>query len=258
MKRIIAPGAIIILMFIAGCAHLSQRAPLSLDRISIAQIRDNLEQNNLRYRSMMGYAEISVESPTINFTALSKIVSKKGDTLLIQIKAPFGISAATIYVDPTRFVVINSFDNCVYYGNPQTANLKQFLPIDVQLEDLFQLFSGLHRLGDADNETLAIDDNQYRVEQTNEDHILQYWIDPQKFMVTGFQLLNLNKEKLISLEYKQFEKVDKLYLPKFVQITQPDRKTRLTILYSDRNINCRLEGKDFYFKIPDQAKKIKL
>ncbi|MCU0646108.1 MAG: DUF4292 domain-containing protein [bacterium] len=259
MKRITASViALIIVILITGCAHISKRAPLSLDRISIAQIRHNLEQNNLRYRSMLADAEISIESPTINFTAASKIALKKNDSLFIQIKAPFGIGVATIFVDKTKFLVYNSFENSLYFGDPQKINSKQFFPIDIKFENIFQVFSGIHLLDDSENDSLALDNNQYLIVVKDRDNIQKYWIDPQKFVVTEFQLTGLKSEKLATVEYKQFEKTEKMFLPKLIQITQPGRKTRLTILYSDRKINYPLEEKDFKFKVPSQVKKIQL
>jgi len=259
LKRITPLSVVIInLIIVAGCSHLSKRVPLSLDRITIAQIRYNLEQNNLRYRSMLAHAEISVESPTINFTAMSKIVLKKNDSLLIQIKAPFGIGAASIFIDKTKFLVYNSFENSLYFGDPQKINLKQFFPIDIKFENIFQVFSGIHLLDYSENDSLAIDNNQYLVVLTDRDKIQKYWIDPEKFVVTEFQLTGLKNEKLVSLEYKQFEKTNKMFLPKLIQITQSSRKTRLTILYSDRKINCPLDEKDFKFKVPDQVTRIHL
>ena len=51
---------------------------------------------------------------------------------------------------------------------------------------------------------------------------------------------------------------DLVILPKLIQITQPTQKTRLTILYTSREPNCRLNENDFKIKIPEQAEKIEL
>lgn len=259
MRRITRPGIVfIVLLIITGCSQFSKRAPLTLDRITIAKIRYNLEQNNLRYRSMLAHAEISVESPQANFSAASKIVLKKNDSLLVQIKAPFGIGAASIFVDKNQFMLYNSFENSLYVGDPQKINLRQFFPIDIKFENIFDVFSGIKLLDYLENDSLAIDNNQYLVILKNKDQIQKYWIDPRKFVVTEFKSFSASTKNLIHLEYKQFEKTNNLYLPKLIQITQPGRKTRLTILYSNRKVNCALDKEDFEFKVPDQVERIQL
>lgn len=259
MRRIVLLGNVFaILSVIAGCSHLSKHAPLTLDRVTIAKIRQNLEQNNLRFRSMMAHAEISVESPKINFSAASKIILKNNDSLLVQVKAPFGIGAASIFIDKNQFKVYNSFENSLYYGDPQKINLRQFFPIDIKYENIFNIFSGSHLLDDFEKDSLAIDKNQYLIIARNKDQIQKYWIDPNKFVVTELLSYNATTKNLVRLECKQFEKTNNLNLPKLIQITQSDRKTRLTILYSDRKVNCKLNAEDFIFKVPDQVERIQL
>ena len=259
MKRLALPGVVIsLLLMMTGCSHFTKRAPLSVDRTTIATIRYKLEQSGMQYRSMKAHAEISVESPQINFSATSKIVLKQNDSLLVQIKAPFGIGAASIFVDKNQFLVYNSFENSLYYGDPQSSTLKKFFPVDIKMEEIFYLFSGIHLLDLQENDSLMIDNNQYLVVVPHKDQTQKYWIDPKKFVVTEFQLIGPRKEKLLGLEYKQFEKKNNIYLPKLIQITQPRRKARLTILYSDRNVNCQLKEEDFRFKVPDHVDRIKL
>ena len=128
------------IIFIAGCAGLIKRKPLSLENITIAKLRHRIEQNNLKYRTLKADAQISVESPKVNFSAKSNINIKKPDSLLMTIKAPFGIGFGTVFIDQNQFLVYNSFDNTVYTGNPQKLKRTQFLPIDFQLESIFQAF----------------------------------------------------------------------------------------------------------------------
>lgn len=207
---------------------------------------------------MKANADISVESPRINFSARSKIIVKKPDSLMITIKAPFGIGVGSVFVDQNKFLVYNSFENSVYTGDPKKLEITQFLPINLKLENIIQAFSGIHLLDSFDQDSLAIDHNKYLIIGSKDNQTRKFWIDPKKLVVTEFQLLNDEDEPLIKLEYKQFEKKDQVYLPKFIQIYQPKQNTRLTILYTKREPNCKLSEKDFILKIPKQVERIEL
>ncbi len=242
-----------ILIVITGCAGLIHKKPLTLDNITIAEIRNRLEQNNSKYQSLKANADISVESPRMNFSASSRVIVKKPDSLLITVRGPLGIGFGAFFIDKEQFLAYNSYNNKVYTGNREKLEQAQFLPIDLKLEDLIQAFSGIQLLDSFDKDSLAIDNKKYLIIGSKDNQTRKYWIDPQKVVVTEFQLWIDKEEPLIKLEYKQFEKKDQTYLPKFIQVYQPKENTRLTILYTKREPNCQLSETDFKLKIPEQA-----
>jgi outer membrane lipoprotein-sorting protein len=258
LKRISALIIITVIVFITGCAGLIRRQPLSLDDVSIAKIRFHIEQNNLKYHSMKAKADISVESPKMSFAASSQVFVKKPDSLLITVRAPFGIGFGSLFIDRNQFLVYNSFNNNVYTGDPNKLELTKFLPINLKLENIIQAFSGIQLLDALDRDSLTIDHNKYLIVGSSDNQIRKYWIDAKKLVVTDFQLLTEDNEPLIKVEYKQFEKKDHIYLPKYIQIYQPQQNARLTILYTKRDSNCKLSEKDFTIKIPEQAERIEL
>jgi len=246
------------IIFIAGCAGLIKNKPLTLENITIAKIRHRIEQNNLKYHSLKADAQISVESPKVNFSAKSDIHIKKPDSLLMTIRAPFGMGFGTVFIDQNQFLVYNSFENTAYIGDPQKLKRAQFLPIDINLENILQAFSGIHLIDFFDRDSLAIDHNKYLVIGSKNNQTMKYWIDPKKFVVTEFQLWNGGNKPHVVIEYDQFVKNGKFILPKMIQITQPSQSTRLTILYTNREPNSQLSPTDFKIKIPEQAVKIQL
>jgi len=246
------------LIFMVGCAGLIQRKLLTLDNITIAKIRYRVEQNNLKFDSMKANAEISVESPQVNFRANSNLILKKPDSLFLKIKAPFGLGFGSVFINKDRFLMYNSFENKVYTGDPQKLGKSNFLPINLELEKIIQAFSGIQLIDNDGNDSLAIDRNKYLIIESGKNQKKKYWIDPKKFVVTEFQLLDEKDKPIIVLEFKQFEKKNQVILPKLIQITQPAQKTRLTILYTSREPNCRLNENDFKIKIPEQAEKVEL
>lgn len=255
MQRISIILIITIIIFITGCAGLIHKKPLTLENITVAKLRHRIEQDNLKYHSLKADAQISVESPKVNFSAKSNIHIKKPDSLLMTIKAPFGMGFGKVFIDQDRFIVYSSFDNTIYTGDPRTIKQSQFLPIDLKLENIFQIFSGIQLIDFFDKDSLIIDHNKFLIIGSKNNQTMKYWIDPKRMVVTEFQLLN-NEKPLVVIEYKQFLKANQILIPKLIQIYQPDHNTRLTILFTEREPNCRFGRKDFELKIPEQAVKI--
>ncbi len=237
---------------------MRKQPSLTLEGVSIAGIRYRVEQNNSRYHSAKAEVEVSVESPRINFTALSRLLIKQPDSLLLTIRGPMGIGYGLLFIDQQRFVIYNSFQNLVYTGDPQHNAGRTLVPIDVPLHQLLLMVSGLQRLDATSRDSLALDRSKYLIISSQDSWQRKFWIDPDKFVVTEFQLLDQDKKIVLQIEYQQFEQRGRLLLPRLIRIFQPQQHTRITMLYKTREANVRLDGRDFAFKIPEQARWIEL
>ncbi len=250
--------AIISILLISGCASIFRKAPLSADQISIAEIRHRVEQNYLKFHSMKAKARISVESPQMSFMANSTINIKKPDSLKIKLHAGFGLGIGSLFIDKNQFLLYNSFENTVYSGCPDSLNLQNFFPVDINMEDFLQIFSGIQLLKSFEKELLTIDKNQFLVIGSNNNEAMKFWIDPRKFVVTEYQLIENNNNILIQFEYKKFIKIRGIRLPKIIRVFQPDRKTRLTLVFTNSDVNARMKEKDFLIKMPENVDKVNL
>jgi len=245
-------------LLLSGCAGILKRPTLSTDQISISQIRHRVEQNYLKFQSLKAKARISVESPQMSFTANASIFIKKPDSVKIQLSAGFGLGLGSVFVDSNQFLFYNSFANTVYSGCPDSLNLPDFFPLEVERQDLLQLFSGIQLLKTFDKELLVVDQNKFLVVGSAEMGALKFWIDPKKFVVTQNQFVDSNNKIIVELEYQKFVKKRGVHLPKTIRIYQPEQKARLTIVFVNLDVNVRFKVTDFLIKIPENAEKISL
>ncbi len=250
--------SIVAVVFLLDCAGQMKKPILTLEGVTLAGIRYRVEQNNLRYRSAKAEVEVSVESPRINFTAGSRLLIKQPDSLLLTIRGPMGIGYGLLFIDHQKFVIYNSFENQVYTGDPRRYNGSSLLPIDIPINQLILAVSGLQQLTDAPHDSLTMDRNKYLIISSQDQLTRKFWIDPTRFVVTEFQLLDDNDRVMLQIEYQQFEQLGRLFLPRLIRFFQPHQNTRITLLYKYREANCRLAEKDFSFKIPEQAHWIEL
>ncbi|MDW7679724.1 MAG: DUF4292 domain-containing protein [bacterium] len=243
-------------LLITGCAGLFKKPTLSPDAISPGFLRHRVEQNYLRFHSAKAKARISLESPQMNFMANSSIVIRSPDSLLVKLSAAFGLGIGSLFFNKEQFVVHNSFENIVYIAHPDSVDLRHFLVIDFNFHDMIQAFSGIHLIKTHDRDSLSIDRNQYLLIGQKGEQVLKYWIDPKNFVVTEHQQLDKQGRVLLHFQYSQFTKYGRVVLPKTIRISQPDKKTRITIAFSRIDVNVPVNHQDFELKIPQNAQLI--
>ncbi len=258
MKRSAFLFFILMFILVASCARITGTRRLTLDKVTIAGISHRVEKNYLKLRSLKARAQFMVESPAISFQANSRILIQKPDSLFLQLRAPFGIKVGSVFLDRHQFILQNSWENTVYTGAPDSLDLASFFPIQIELENIIHIFSGIHLIEMTSQDSLTIDGGKYLIVGNLGNYGVKYWIDPDKFVVTECQLLTNGDEPWIQFEYSQIEKKNRMYIPKVIQITQPEQKKRLTILFSRRELNKQLNPADFTIQIPAQAEVIKL
>jgi len=258
LKRSATLVGFLMIVILTGCAQMTRTTRLSVDNVTVAGISHRVEKNYLRLKSLKARAQFVVESPMMSFQASSKILIQKPDSLFIQLRAPFGIKVGSVFLDRNRFVLQDSWKNIVYTGEPDSLDLRKFLPIDLKRENILQLFSGIHLIDLSRQDSLTIDGNKYLITGYIGDKKAKYWIDPKKYVVTECHLLNDRGEPWIQFEYRQIEKKSRIYIPKIIRIEQPEQKTRLTILFSSRELNKPLNPAEFIIQIPPQSEVIEL
>lgn len=257
-KSTIVISELVLFVALTGCGRIFQKPTLSLDAITIGEIRHRVEQNYLRFSTAKVRAKISLESPQMSFMANSNINIKKPDSLMINLSAGLGLGIGSIFLDKNQFLLYSSLDNTIYTGNPDSVNLRQFLLVDIKFEDIVQAFSGLHLIKTHEQESLQLNHKQYLLIGKMGDFVLKYWVDPKKFVVTEYELINQSGKTIIKFEYDQFVKTNRVILPKTIRISQPDQRTRMTIVVTSLVVNEELSQNDFLFKIPDNAVKVSL
>lgn len=247
-----------IILISGSCARLFHKRSLEVAPISINEIRYRLARADLKLHTIKGNAQISVESPKMNFSAVASVTIKKPDSILIKIKGPFNLGSAALFMDQSQFLIYNSFENSVYTGSPQNIPLGRMMPIEITADKVLQAFSGMPTLDYYERDSVGFDHGQYTVLGFQKNQRIKYWIDAKKFVVTALHILNQHNQPLVMISFKQFETRNEVTLPKLIQLVQPQRKTRITILYENRKSNIPLSAEDFVIRIPDQAEWIKL
>lgn len=256
MKRLAVLIVAVFLFF--NCAQFLQKKPLSTESITFQEIRNRIKQNYGKLQSIKGRAHLSVEMPGMGFTVVSQIALKTPDSLLFNVKAGFGMGVGAVFVARDSFTIFSSMENKVYTGDINSFDLSQFFQLHIQFQDLIGLISGIPIILESNDASLSVNENKYLITVKNNRGIKKYWVDPEKFVITDLYLYNAKNELIVEQEFRGFQKERGVILPKTIKVTRPQSSERITLHYSARKTNGKLNRDDFVFKIPENAQKVNL
>jgi hypothetical protein len=204
-----------------------------------------------------GRGSLSFDSPEAAGSAFFRSALKRPDSLLVQLRGPFGMEAGTFFLSSRKFVLYNAMENVVRSGDPSSATVRSFVPLDLSADDLLNVFSGLFPLpqdtagirivevdGDVTHLALACGSGQ-----------CEYWLDTDHLGVTRFRRLNRAGDILVEMEAEDFKEYEGFALPRHVRLSFPATTRTLSIYYTAISPNG--DPPSFAFTIPSGARTAK-
>ena len=247
-------GAVFIL---AGCASHST-VNLASRNVTSEEIHVAVRANQARIRSMTAEGKMTIETPEIAQSASFFLNLQKPDSVMIRIEGPFGIEVGAAIVTREEFLFYNILQNRVISGSTSPANLSRFLRVSITFEDMLTLFSGgSFSVGDAeDADNISVDDDHLIMGYHNGGLKRTYWVDPQTLLILKVQLLDSDGKLVLEQRFFNHKTVEGATVPFSVQVTQPRERRRVSIAYSDLQVN--VPAGQFTINIPANAERIRL
>lgn len=251
-----AAGRLLILLIAAvfySCTASNTGTP---DKISIDDLKNRVNRNSQKLRSLNSYGTISIDTPEESNTGSITVSLIKPDSVYTKISGPFGISVASILLTRTNFIYYNIMENYVIKGSSTPLNIGAILRVRMEFDEILSAYSGTFILENANesNSVVSADEGQHLLIVDAEGTEQQkYWIDPERFYVTKYAIHDkaAKKDKLI-IQYSEFITSEGIYFPKKIDISKPDEKQFVYLTYSEYDFN---ENKlDYRLKIPKSAK----
>lgn len=245
---------ILSLILIVGCA--GRKATPSLSNITPDLIQFKVSRNFQRMTSFEGNAKIIIELPGQGYKGSSKILINKPDSIFVKTEAILGIDIGALFLDADYFAAFAPRDNILYYGETSILNLKDFLQIEIEKDELIETLTGLVQIPNKDSLKLEIEDGQFLLTREIEMGKIKYWIDPQKYTVTQSKMLDKLERVILLKEFSRFRKKKGVYLPQIIKITRPLARERLTLFYTNQKINGRIASSEFKVKTSKNAQMV--
>ena len=175
---------------------------------------------------------------------------------VIWISAPFGVVKA--YITPDRVSFYNKLDNEYFDGD--FSFLSNLLGTELDFDKVQNLLLGqaLFNLKD-ESYSVSISEENYELKPKNPGTLFKtlFQIEPKNFKMASQQLSQPLRKRLLDINYKNYQKINKWLLPNEINIVAIEKDERNIIDIEYRNIEFDQPVR-FPYRIPDGYKEIVL
>lgn len=237
-----------------NCASTSKIPNLSNFTPEDLQLRAARNLHNLH--SFEGKARVIIELPGKSYNGFSNIFMKLPDSVYVKTEAILGIDIGGLFLDQRFFAAYAPRDNILYYGEAESLDLRDFLEIEIDTDELFEVFTGLNQIVVNDTSKLIFAGGKFVVTTQLEQQSLIYEVDPEKYIVTKSQLVDAEGKTILLKEYRRLRTNKGVVLPQIIKLTRPQARERITVYYTNQKINKKIAAEKFKIKPAKNAKKV--
>ena len=175
---------------------------------------------------------------------------------VIWINSVLGL--ARVMITPNQVSFYDKINNQYFDGD--YGLLSDLLGIDLDFKKVENLL-----LGDAifnlkeDNYKISTQENSYVLQPKEQQSVLElfFLLNPGHFKIDSQQLYQPSKRRILEIDYKSYQKVNKQIFPENVKIIAVEDTEEVTIEMEYRSVSLN-EDLRFPFKIPSGFKEIKI
>lgn len=243
--------AVVTAFFLAGCGAAGVR---TADRsVTPGMVQTRVEENHRRILSLSGDGTLAIETPEMAQSGSFELTLRKPDSLLVKIEGPFGIDVGSAMVTREAFFLYNSLQNQLLVGETNPANLSRILHLQIDFDDVLDLFSGGIFLPEdrTSPSSFSIEDEQYILTFNSPTGTRRYWIEPESMQIVKIQHLDASGRLSLEQLFSRFRTVNGVTVPQYVRLTMMAERRRVSISYSDITVNPG--DLRFMFQVPATA-----
>ncbi len=253
LKKLV--GISVLMLVVASCGTKKVISDGSAsEKMSAKNVIRQHYLNQLDFKTLAGKLKIDY-SDGQEQQGLSVNLRMEKDKV-IWISAPFGIVKA--YITPERVSFYNKLENEYFDGD--FSFLSNLLGTELDFEKVQNLLLG-QALFDLRKEgyLASITEENYELKPKNPGTLFKtlFQIEPENFKIATQQLSQPLRKRLLDINYKNYQKVNKWILPNEIYIVAIENDNRNTIDIEYRNIEFD-ESLRFPYRIPEGYKEIVL
>ena len=173
---------------------------------------------------------------------------------VIWLSAKLGLARMMITPDKVRFY--SKLDNEYFDGDYEL--LSDFVGVELDYQKVQNILLGqaIYDLKEAPH-TVEVNDNSYALQPKNQSALLElfYLINPSHFKMDSLQLFQQLKNRILQVDYKSYQEVEKQVLPKDIRIIAVEDADEVAISMEFKSLSLNEEVR-FPFRIPSGYKEI--
>jgi outer membrane lipoprotein-sorting protein len=250
--------AVLSLAVLALLAQSCAAPPSTLRNGTITsdQVHEIVRANQIRMQTAMGEGTISVETPTMAQSGSFALTLRKPDSLMVNLRGPFGIKIGSALLTRQEFWFYSSLENRLFTGETSPRNLLRVLRVNLSFDDLLNLFTGgvFQPTDVGEPDQAGVEEGQFILLYKNDNGTHKYIIDPRNLLITKIQNLDDQGKLLFEQRFVNFQSIDSTQIPFNIRIMQPKERRMISVVYSELVLNR--QDLEFTFSYPQNAERV--
>lgn len=249
MKKLVI--IISLFLFVSSCK--SKKAliteGIATESIKATEIIKSHYNNKNDFKTLYIKASVRFEDPKNTNNVTAEVRIQHNEKILISIRF-LGITMAKALITPSNVYYYEKINGTYFEGNYEL--LSQFLGTELDYTKVENLLIG-EALDDLNNEKFIaiIVENLYKLNNVNTKEIDKtFYFEADNFLVKKEEIIQVHKNRKVTVEYPNYQKVGNYMLPANIEINaeQDKGKTNISIKYNSINLNDELS---FPYSVPD-------
>ena len=203
--------------------------------------------------SLRAETRMRQDSPRGSLSARVRMMAQRPDRLRFDAVTPFDTPLSTLVTKGTDFALVDAQQNRHYYGPASPCNLARLLLVALDRQAVIAILSGSTPIiahqsaslawdGNAANEVLTLRSVKRRQVIRLDGQLLR---GKPTWDVVGSEIHDARGRPLLKISFSNFTTQKGVRVPRRLRITQPARKTTLTLQFVHIDLNRTLPQQAF-------------
>lgn len=222
------------------------------DKLSAKQVIKQHQKNDTDFETLQAKVRIDITQNQKEQGSTFNLRIEKDK--VIWLSAKLGLARMMITPEKVRFY--SKLDNEYFDGDYDLLSDFAGVELDFQKVQNILLGQAIFSLKDEPH-TVSVNDNSYALQPKDQNALLElfYLINPSHFKMDSLQLFQQLKNRILQVDYKSYQEVDKQVLPKNIKIIAVEDTDEVAITMEFKSMSLNEEVR-FPFKIPSGYKEI--
>ena len=231
--------------------HVNQQ----VEALSSKKVIKKYTKNEVRFKTLKGRAKVDYDDGAVGVGVTANIRIEDGKAIWISI-SKLGFLGAKALITPTKLSYYNKLDRTYFEGD--FSLLTKLLGTELNYKQVQNMLMG-EAIFDLEEERYKsqLVNKQYRLQPEVENSLynLMFLITANSFKMAEQRLTQQAENRVLSISYPEFEKVNGQIIPKEILIIAQEDTSQTKIAFSYRSVSLN-EAISFPFKIPSGYKEL--
>lgn len=245
----------LVLLFLVGCKPTGTVVSSGdVANLSTKNIIRNHYKNALNFKTIRGKLKVNFDDGKMQDNFTLSLRMEKDKAIWISAKLSF----VKIYMTPTEVMFYSKLDNTYFVGDFKL--ISKFIGTELDFDKIQNLLIGdaLFNLKKEKFDSEVVDKTYALIPKKDFELFKRlFFLDAFHFKVKKQQLAQMEKQRLLTIEYPTYQEITGQAFPKNVEIKaqEIDKTTTIQVEYRKVTFNEKVR---FPFKIPNGYREIKI